>query len=226
MAVTLVVATVIAARPAAPRPQYWGEAPFSAQLPRPDAYCAARVQKYPERIPGNVVANHTVPPRGTNLRLGPWRLQNPGMARNLAKVTGNFKGTTDEIFEWAACKWGWDQNAAKAEAVAESTWNQHNVGDSGESWCILQIKAARPAPATRDNAWGGYPWIAKSTAVCADMQMAILRSYFDGESYMGNSIRGNFWDAVSAWQSGYNSGTDSYVREVQYYMRHRSWGKL
>lgn len=211
---------------AAPRAQYWGEAPLSAKLPRPDAYCAARVQKYPERIPGNAAADHTVPPRGTNLRLGPWRLQNPVMAANLAKVTGNFKGTTDEIFEWAACKWGWDQNAAKAEAVAESTWNQHNVGDGGESWCILQVKAARPAPASRDNAWGGYPWIAKSTAVCADLQMAILRSYFDGASYMGNAIRGNFWAAVSAWQSGYNSGPDSYVREVRYYMRHRSWGLL
>jgi hypothetical protein len=223
----LAIAAVTAhAAPAASRAQYWGTAPLDARLPRPDAYCAARVQRYPERIAGNTVADRTVPPRGANLHLGPWRLQNPVMARNLAKVTGNFKGTTDEIFEWAACKWGWDQNAAKAEAVAESTWNQHEEGDGGESWCILQVKAARPAPASRDNAWGGYPWTEKSTAVCADLQMAILRSYYDGDSYMGSAVRGHFWAAVSAWESGYNSGLDGYVREVQYYWRHQSWRQL
>ena len=86
MAATVVVLTVVAARSAAPRRQYWGEASLSVSLPRPDAYCAARVQRVPERTPRNAVADRTVPPRGANLRLGPWRLQNPGMARNLAKV--------------------------------------------------------------------------------------------------------------------------------------------
>lgn len=214
------------AAPAAPKPQYWATAPLNARLPRPDAYCAARVQKFAERIPGNTAPDHASPPKGTNLHLGPWKNQDPVMAANLAKVTGNFRGTTDEIFEWAACKWGWDQNAAKAEAVAESTWNQHEVGDGGESFCILQVKAARPAPGSRDNAWGGYPWIARSTAVCADLQMAILHSYYTGASYMGNSIRGHFWAAVSAWESGYNSGLDGYVREVQYYLAHQTWKQL
>jgi hypothetical protein len=228
---TFVVSSYVSAttsRPAAR--QYWGTAPQSATLPRPDAYCAARVQLAPERVAGNTVANHMVPPRGAKLRLGPWRLQDPVMARNFAKVTGNFKGTTDEILEWAACKWGWDQNALKAQAVAESTWNQKEAGDRDahgfESWCILQVKVARPAPPTNDNAWGGYPWVSRSTAFCADMMAAWLRSVYTGHSYMGRSVYNNFWGTVSAWQSGYNSGADGYVREVQYYLRHQTWRTL
>jgi hypothetical protein len=30
------------------------------------------------------------------------------MKANFARVDGNFSGTTGEILEWAACKWGRD----------------------------------------------------------------------------------------------------------------------
>ena len=98
----------------------WRLAPASSMgtYPRPDAYCAARVQQYPERVAANATANTTIPPAGTDFHWGPWVNQTPEMAYNFSKVDGNFSGTTDEILEWAACKWGMDQNIAKAEAMA------------------------------------------------------------------------------------------------------------
>ena len=57
------------------------------------------------RGPGNNVANHTVPhlpiTMGTNFDYtSKWK------ADYFPRITGNFTGTTDEIIQWAACKWG------------------------------------------------------------------------------------------------------------------------
>ena len=49
----------------------------------------------------------------------------------LARVTGHFTGTTDEIFQWAACKWGLPDNVLRAIAVRESTWYQYETYPSG-----------------------------------------------------------------------------------------------
>lgn len=40
------------------------------------------------------------------------------------RVDGQFTGTTDEIFQWAACKWGLPDNVLRGIAVRESTWYQ------------------------------------------------------------------------------------------------------
>ena len=40
------------------------------------------------------------------------------------RVTGNFTGTTDEIIQWAACKWGIDEDIVRAQAAKESYWIQ------------------------------------------------------------------------------------------------------
>jgi hypothetical protein len=42
----------------------------------------------------------------------------------LPRVDGHFSGTTDEIFQWAACKWGLTDNMLRGQAVRESTWYQ------------------------------------------------------------------------------------------------------
>jgi hypothetical protein len=42
----------------------------------------------------------------------------------LPRVDGQFAGTTDEIFQWAACKWGLSDDLLRAMAVRESTWFQ------------------------------------------------------------------------------------------------------
>ena len=46
-----------------------------------------------------------------------------------ARVTGNFTGTTDQIIQWAACKWGIDEDIVRAQAAKESGWHQNAAGD-------------------------------------------------------------------------------------------------
>ena len=45
-------------------------------------------------------------------------------------------GTTDEIFQWAACKWGVPDDLLRAVAVRESTWHQYDAYPSGR--CVLR----------------------------------------------------------------------------------------
>ena len=45
------------------------------------------------------------------------------------RVTGAFAGTTDEIIQWVACKWGVDEDHVRAQVIAESNWNQGAIGD-------------------------------------------------------------------------------------------------
>jgi hypothetical protein len=48
------------------------------------------------------------------------------------RVDGQFTGTTDEIIQWAAAKWGLPDNLIRAEAVVESYWYQDNRNSSGD----------------------------------------------------------------------------------------------
>lgn len=82
-----------------------------------------------EPRPTNFQENHTMPavgamaaafatrPRGSEYdsRWDSWLLP---------RVSGRFTGTTDEIFQWAACKWGLSDNLLRGMAVRESTWFQ------------------------------------------------------------------------------------------------------
>ena len=137
---------------------YFGTEPSHATgLPRSDAYCASAVVPNSwEPRPENNRANHTVlsPPYG-------WSTENTWTAwrDKRARVTGNFTGTTTEIFQWAACKWGIDEDTIRAAAVQESSWRMSMVGDvcgpQGEaSYGILQIKNQ---DCTGTPIQGGYP---------------------------------------------------------------------
>ena len=42
---------------------------------------------------------------------------------NRRYVTGRYRGTTDEILQWAARKWGFDPDLFRAVAAVESYWN-------------------------------------------------------------------------------------------------------
>jgi len=55
----------------------------------------------------------------------------------LPRVDGQFSGTTDEIIQWAACKWGLPDNYLRAEADTESTWFQYETYPSGR--CVGQV---------------------------------------------------------------------------------------
>ncbi len=100
-----------------------------------DGRCAARVHRSTwEPRPGNARANARMPSRTAvhaafaarpvaverayHPRWDTWLLQ---------RVTGHFTGTTDEILQWAACKWGLPDNVLRAVAARESTWFQSEV---------------------------------------------------------------------------------------------------
>jgi hypothetical protein len=119
---------------------YFSLQPVSAWASLPgDSVCASRVHSSSwEPRPDNYAPNHHMPnlqmvhralairPRNTD------RSHDPRWDRwLLPRVDGQFTGTTDEIFQWAACKWGLPDNLLRAIAVRESTWYQYEVYPAG-----------------------------------------------------------------------------------------------
>ena len=135
------------------------------------------------------------------------------------RVTGNFTGTTDEILQWAACKWGLDPNWARAQAAIESWWLQTSVGDNGESFGILQDRRPyHPSAFEDDNA-------IRSTAYNADYAWSVWRRCFEGEYTWLNTVeRGRQYTAgdglgcMGFWFSGrwYTAAAVGYMDRVQH----------
>src|SRR5215831_9130288 len=98
-----------------------------------DAQCAAAVHRSTwEPRPQNYQQNHTIPAPGAMAASFAARPRAVGGAYNpiwdtwlMKRVDGRFTGTTDEIFQWAACKWGLPDNLIRADAIRESTWFQY-----------------------------------------------------------------------------------------------------
>jgi chitodextrinase len=225
---------------------YFGTLPSQAAgLPNSDTTCASLVTPAPEQRPGNTTANNTVP---SNPSAVPWSNAELGTywskwIANRSLVTGNYTGTTDEILQWAACKWGIDENVIRAVAVQESTWYMSEVGDNcgvaGEaSYGILQIKNAY---CNGSSAWGGYPYTAHDTALNADFYAAYIRSCLDNDFYDGGSwlyggqtiaqiiaAKGQnyaLWGCVGSWYSGgwYDSGAQTYISSAQAHLAALPW---
>ncbi len=87
--------------------------PVGATLPS-EQQCATAVRRMSENRPGNATYNAT---RGTTANTA------------YPRVTGNFTGTTDEILQWVACKWGIDEDLVRAQVAIESWWDQKAGGD-------------------------------------------------------------------------------------------------
>jgi hypothetical protein len=119
------------------------EAPSEA-YPRSDLEAASRVlRKNWEPRPGNALFNHNEPtPDQLRQVKVPAYMDARGHAV-LDAVTGHFTGTTDEILQWGAYKWGFDPDLVRANAVDESHWHQNFIGDidNGVSLGIMQIKS-------------------------------------------------------------------------------------
>jgi hypothetical protein len=186
-------------------------APGSA-LPS-DADCAARVQRDPwEPRPENAAANHNALLRDPST--SNWSSSEADQLR--ARVTGNFSGTTDEIIQWASCKWGFAAEITRAQAVAETNWVQSAVGDSGVSYGLLQIKSTvwkNTLPASRD-----------STAYNVDWSLGLRRACFEGYVY-GDAARGDLWGCIGAHYSGEFGDAEgkAYTDGVKGYMQSRPW---
>jgi hypothetical protein len=55
-------------------------------------------------------------------------------------VSGRFTGTTDEVIQWSARKWGFKPDLLRAVATVESWWRMSTVGDNGDSFGLFQVR--------------------------------------------------------------------------------------
>lgn len=135
-------------------------------------------------------------------------------------VTGAAAGTTDELIQWAAYKWGFDEDLLRALAVTETGWHQGKVGDGGHSFGIMQIKK---------TIWRGtHPLSAVSTAFNLDLCGAILRHVYDGEAtWLGDEgyEAHDLWGSIGYYYSGhwYDDGARAKIRSVKRALEERAW---
>jgi hypothetical protein len=219
-------------------------APGSA-LPS-DATCAAEIKARAENKGVNAAFNAT---RGSqSLPASFFPSSDDARAGSLiaSRVTGNYTGTTDEILQWAACKWGVDEDVVRAQAAIESWWRQTALGDFGtdstqcppghglgvdgtpgqcpQSYGILQ------------NRWpfeqASWPGISRSTAFNADTAYAIWRACYEGYELWLNTVErgqtyaaGDQWGCVGRWFAGrwHTPAAEGYITSVQSYLSQRIW---
>jgi len=227
----------------------FGMLPPGATLPT-EAQCAARVQLSSwEPRPDNYAANHRVPTAQQIAGMEAWNDStgyDPRADALRKQIAGNYTGTTDEILQWTACKWGIDPNIVRAEAVTESYWHQSQLGDlttdqsvcppgtwNGtncyQSYSILQIKYIYNK--------GEWPMSRDDTAYSAEYMYGVIRACYEGwTSYLSNSTpspgypgyhAGDIWGCVGRWFSGswYDQGAIDYINTVKTNYANKDWLK-
>jgi hypothetical protein len=124
-----------------PAAGYFTLKPVGASLPS-DADCAAQVHRSTwEPRPDNTKRNNIMPDANAvhaSFAAHPLDSSYDPKINSviLPRVDGQFTGTTDEIFQWAACKWGLSDNLIRGIAVNESTWYQYETYPAGR--CVFQ----------------------------------------------------------------------------------------
>ncbi|HEX3738078.1 MAG TPA: hypothetical protein VHV53_11090 [Solirubrobacterales bacterium] len=175
-----------------------------------------------EPRPQNYAADHKIPGAA---ELAEWRSQSTMPYAGL--VDGRFTGTTDEIIQWAAYKWGLPVELLRAVAAVETWWEQSFVGDDGDSFGIFQVR--RPY-----HCFGECTIVRESTSFTADYYGGIIRSYYDGEETWLNTVAaengapysaGDLWGSVGAWASGrwHNARSEEYVAAVKADLASKPW---
>jgi len=221
--------------------------PPGSALPSESA-CASRVQQSSfEPRPDNYTANHTVPTASQIANLHPW---DPSIGMDAKsdslrrQITGNYTGTTDEILQWVACKWGVDVNIVRAEAVTESSWHQSQLGDytNTQSLCppgtwngsscyqsygILQIKYTY-----FQSEW---PMSRNDTAFNAEFVYGWLRNCYEGwADYLYQLTpapgypryhAGDIWGCLGFWFSGawYTQDAINYINITRGHYTQQPW---
>jgi len=224
--------------------------PAGAALPD-EATCAARVRRSSfEPRPRNTASNDSVATPAEVAQLTPWNAADAYDDHALAleaRITGDFTGTTDEILQWAACKWGFDEDHVRAEAVESSGWDQTKVTDwstssadcpptaatedvdggveCGETYGILQVLWTY-----HKDAW---PMFRDSTSFHVDYVYALRRACFEGwDTSQGarvapgtQYVAGDEWGCTGAKFSGtwHDAAANAYVARVQAQLAGRVW---
>jgi hypothetical protein len=210
-----------------------------AALPS-EATCASQVRRSSwEPRTANDAENHAVPPQPPTVRNHP-DFNSTWQSVYKPRITGNFTGTTDEIIQWASCKWGIADDVIRAQAVQESNWNMHTEGDDepqsagvcthGDtrnpcptSFGMLQIKWYYNPDENPVN--NSYPQSKLMTAFSLDYSLAQFRGCYEGWEFFGTKSRGDLWGCLGAWWSGgwRDSGALAYIDRVKNYYNTKPW---
>ena len=202
--------------------------PPGASLPS-GAECAARVKPAAETKASNADENAT---RGTSSN------------GRYPRVDGNFTGTTDEIIQWAACKWGIDEDIARAQVAVESWWRMSTRGDfnADQSTCYV---TERTSSGTCPESVGlmQVRWLyhqeafedgnaLRSSAYNVDYAYAVWRECYDGKLTWLNNVErngtyraGDLQGCLGVWVSGrwYTERVGPYLDKVNSYLADRVW---
>jgi len=220
-----------------------------ASLPS-DAAAAAEVHQSSWEVrPGNRTYNQTKPTGLAIHRVNPaTQAYDPRWnSYILGRITGNFTGTTDEIFQWVAAKWGLPDNLIRTIAYMESDWRQSNYGDfvDNRAECPPGYQKL-PCPVTfgivgtKSTSWPGiFPWNRDSTAAAVDVLGAWLRGCYEGWVWWlrganrshGTYHAGDLWGCVGAWYSGnWLDGSpaqpdtgENYIALAQHFYKAEPW---
>ncbi len=233
--------------PSPPPGGYFATSTPGSALPS-EADCNAKVTKTGwEPRPQNTKANQTVP-SGVSIPGYTPEKGYDSRARALAdRVTGNFKGTTDEIVQWASCKWGFSDDTVRAVMVSESIWHQGElyangqpVNDKGygdfttnpagcatgytvpcpQSFGITQVKWTAHA--------GTFPNSRDATAFNIDYALMYRRICYEGYSWLRDYHTtykaGDEWGCIGHWYSGaWGSPSDSYIATTKGHYDNKPW---
>ena len=191
--------------------------------PRSDRAAAKLVHRSSwEPRPDNHSANHAIP---TRAQLHAFHAQR--LTPYAQHVTGHYTGTTDDIIQWAAHKWGFNPQLFRAVAAVESWWHMSVVGNSGTSFGLFQVR--RPYHCQGRSCY----LMSHDTALNADYYGAMLRSYYSGQETWLNTASGNgsryrahdLWGSVGFWSAGHwhVSVGDVYVAKVKAYLSQQVW---
>lgn len=174
-----------------------------------------------EPRPSNYKSNHRIPNKEL---LKKWRSRSDMPYKKY--VNGRFKGTTDEIIQWAAHKWG-DTNLMRSVATVESWWRMDTKGDNGDSFGLYQVR--RPY-----HCWGKCSIARYYTAWNTDYYGGIIRAYYDGKMTWLNTVErgkqyrpGDLFGSFGAWYSGrwWTEDVSWYTNWVKYRYKEKTWKK-
>jgi autotransporter family porin len=194
------------------------------------AWCASQVRSAPEIRADNAGANAT---RGTTSN------------DRYPRVDGDFVGTTDEIIQWAACKWGIDEDVARAQAAKESWWHNSVGGDLtwDQNACHVDLQTPPGSQCPESIGLLQVRWLYHmeafedsntilSTAYNADYTYAVWRDCYDGNlTWLNDVERGGWYEAgdvdgcLGVWFSGrwYTQPAVDYIAAVNDYLSQRIW---
>ena len=199
-----------------------------ARLPS-GATCRAQVRRAAEIRPDNTTYNRRI-----------------GTSRNerFPRVNGNFRGSTDRVLQWAACKWGIEERIVRAQAARESWWHQQAGGDltSDQSSCHPLLRTSSgPCPESIGLLQVRYLYhleafedanAIRSSAYNADYAYASWRACYEGEYTWLNNVergrnyaKGDAWGCLGVWFAGrwHTPPANQYITNVRGYYNQRIW---